>query len=187
MPEKAREVWRERKHASDECYHNTLLHIRWPPWSPFLVFMFLCYLFHLGLGRTCDLFAANRIQQRCLDLREYMYMIVLAKTNVSLPERLCPWLALKKSASMLWSTLWEGPHDKELKAFSQWQKETVGQPASNKIMPTIKWSWKQILPHLGLRWDCSPLTAWLKFYKILKQKTQLSYAQTPDPTETLRW
>ena len=170
MPEKARDIWEIWGRGKEVCALPVLseytIVYKMATMIPISGIMFLCNLPHSGSGRTCDLFLTNRIQQRCFDVCEYMYMIILGKIvmSVFLRDSVPGWLW---RSQLLCCDLpyWEDHMARnwgQSPTDSQKLRPSVWQPASNKMMPTIKWSWKQILPHLGLRWDCNHLTPWLK-------------------------
>lgn len=50
----------------------------------FLIFMPLCNLLYLSMVKTCDLLLTNSIQQGCSNVCQYVYMIVLDKTIISI-------------------------------------------------------------------------------------------------------
>lgn len=122
-----------------------------------LVFTFLCNPLSLNMGSVCDLFFTNRILQRGLDV---ISIILLHKNLISILLGVSPLLALGKPLAMSGKPTQQG----------MMSKPSPQSPKPQGSEPFL--------------WPCEPgIKAQARHldHSLVKQKTQVSRAQIPDP------
>jgi len=141
-----------------------------------LVFILLCNSLPLSVGWPSNLLLTSRIQQKWLK----------GVTLVIRSHKIIASMTLVDSTAFLACTLnnqscWRSPCGKELRsAISQLETVDLSARANNHVR--LDMGRLDPFPCWAFRWDWTLAETFsLALWETLKQKTQQSYAQTPDP------